>query len=565
MASQRLEVGKLVAQPFDAARAGFEALVTTLSTAETLSKTHSELEGLLQTDGAELMRELLQGHLTLRGPGRVPTGQVVGEDDVVRTHQRMRDRVLMTVFGAVLVARVAFGARKHDALMPLDGALNLPVERYSHGLRRLVAEETAKTSFEEVVATVAKTTAATIPKRQVEQLAVRAAQDFDAFYETRAVATPEEVAKTGEILVVTGDGKGVRMHRADLREATRKAAEQRAAERTGPARFSLGLPKPADVERDRKRMAEVAAVYTIQRFVRTPEDVVGELQRVQLVKQKRPRPEHKRVWASIRKSPEDVLQTAFDEALRRDPELRKTWVALVDGNETQFTILDSMASIYNVNLTVIIDIIHVIQYVWKAAFALNERGTPEAEKWVRERVLEILRGNASLVAAGMRRSATLRGLTVVSRTRIRFGMAYPRMLRDMPRGAEGIGVCAMSVRVKRRFCSPAAMAGVRWISGPSSCLMVRPPWCRQKLYTVTPIQVAATCTARSFEKPHVLRTFRLLKWRSVPLYRSTNDVLMLVDHADASSAAFSCSGVPNTRVRRTSTTWPFSRFLHTVA
>lgn len=47
---------------------------------------------------------------------------------------------------------------------------------------------------------------------------------------------------------------------------------------------------------------------------------------------------------------------------------------------------------------------------WKAAFAFHKDGTPEAEAWVSERLLHVLRGKSSDVAAGIRRSATLREL-----------------------------------------------------------------------------------------------------------------------------------------------------------
>ena len=65
---------------------------------------------------------------------------------------------------------------------------------------------------------------------------------------------------------------------------------------------------------------------------------------------------------------------------------------------------------YGVELTIILDFIHVAGYVWKAGFALFGRGTADAANWVCERLAEILRGKSSLVAAGMRRSATNRGL-----------------------------------------------------------------------------------------------------------------------------------------------------------
>ena len=71
------------------------------------------------------------------------------------------------------------------SLHPLDGQLNLPVEKYSHEVRRRVALEAAKGAFEAGVETLATYTGAHVPKRQFEELVVRAAQDFDAFYQAR--------------------------------------------------------------------------------------------------------------------------------------------------------------------------------------------------------------------------------------------------------------------------------------------------------------------------------------------------------------------------------------------
>ena len=60
---------------------------------------------------AEVMRQWLQARLTLQGPGDVEGGYVEGSDRVVRTNQRRRDRVLLTIFGEVVVGRTAHRAR----------------------------------------------------------------------------------------------------------------------------------------------------------------------------------------------------------------------------------------------------------------------------------------------------------------------------------------------------------------------------------------------------------------------------------------------------------------------
>jgi hypothetical protein len=79
-----------------------------------------------------------------------------------------------------------------ESLHPLDAELNLPDERYSLEMRRRVAEEAAKSSFDETLESIGKNTGGHVPKRQVEELVMRAAQDFDAFYQTRQ-ALPGEV------------------------------------------------------------------------------------------------------------------------------------------------------------------------------------------------------------------------------------------------------------------------------------------------------------------------------------------------------------------------------------
>jgi hypothetical protein len=391
----------VAANPFVPAREQFENLVARLDGEETRRMTHADVERLLRTDGTELLRRLFQGHLDARGVGEA-AGAVVGCDGKARTHARVSDRELVTVFGSVRLARMGYGQRQVKSLYPRDAELNVPPEIYSHGVRRQVAEETARGSFDEAVAAIERTTGADVAKRQTEELAARAATDFDAFYDSRAAATRAEAAKTAGILVLTTDGKGVVMRPESLREATRKAASER--QRKLRKRLSKGEKTST------RRMATVASVYTIAPLYRTPEDIVRDLDADKREAVRRPRPEHKRVWASVSKEPAEVIEEMFEEAERRDPKHGKAWVVLVDGNETQLRLIKETAARRGVKVTIQLDVIHVIEYLWRAAYCFSEEGTAEAEGWVTERLLELLRGKSSDVAAGIRRSATLRGL-----------------------------------------------------------------------------------------------------------------------------------------------------------
>lgn len=387
--------------PFAAAREKMERLIDRLSAPEALGLTHSELEQLIRRDGLELLRQLLQDHLDLRGPG-ARVGEVRDKEGHLLTHQRMHTRRLMTLFGPVEVHRLGYGDRGTSSLHPLDADLNLPKELYSLGVRRQAAEEAAKSSFDETTLALATTTGAEVPKRQIEEIVERAAVDFDAFYSDRQGRAITNAAEAGPILVLSMDGKGVVMRKEDLREPTRRKAEQRVHKMT--KRLARGE------KRNAKRMSTVAAVYTIEPFVREPQDIVRELAPVRDTAARRPRPENKRVWATLEKAPDEVVEEMAREAASRDPERRKQWVALVDGNEMQIRLLEEMAVRQGVELCIVLDLIHVIEYLWRAATCFCEEGSKEAEQWVSERLLRILEGRASDVAAGIRRSATRREL-----------------------------------------------------------------------------------------------------------------------------------------------------------
>jgi hypothetical protein len=147
------------------------------------------------------------------------------------------------------------------------------------------------------------------------------------------VQTADEAKAASEILVLQMDGKGIRMLKQDLREQTRLEAEKR-----NPR---MDHRRSSGEKAGSKRMSTVAAVYTIAPLVRTPEDIVRELKPKNEPQPARPRPEKKRVWASLEHSPETIVKQMFEEAARRDPQASKQRVALVDGNKTGDPIIGS--------------------------------------------------------------------------------------------------------------------------------------------------------------------------------------------------------------------------------
>jgi hypothetical protein len=113
----------------------------------------------------------------------------------------------MTIFGEVIVSRIAYGGRKITSLKPLDGELNLPWEKYSHGLAEKVSQTVAFNGFDKTEELIKENTGGKIPKRQLEEIAQKSAHDFELFYE--AQQKQDTGKETGERMVLTMDGKGV--------------------------------------------------------------------------------------------------------------------------------------------------------------------------------------------------------------------------------------------------------------------------------------------------------------------------------------------------------------------
>ena len=433
--------------------------------------TLNDLEQFLNDEGREILRRCIQGFLDERGPGAVDQS-VIDAKDLKHTHLRMDTRSVTTTFGDVTVTRQGYGGRGLESLHPLDAELNLSEKSYSHQLHREIADLVAQLSYDEVKATIQKQTGVTVPKRQLEECAHRAARDFELFYKQQRVATTLEVKASSQIMVLSTDQKGVPMRMADLLEATRKAAEKRNPRLEH--RRSKG-EKPHT-----KRLSTVAAVYTIAPFVRTPEQIVGEMGTVHEVVSQRPRPEDKRVWASVKQPLDEIVIEAFDEATRRDPNQTKQWVALVDGSETQLNTIKLAAKEYSLSLVIILDIIHVLEYLWKAAFAFYKEGEPAAESWVKERLLKILRGESSWVAAGMRRSATLNELSAKQREPIDkcadYLLKYAPYLRYDQYLAKGYPIATGVIEGACRYLVKDRMeiTGARWsLQGAEDVLRLR--------------------------------------------------------------------------------------------
>lgn len=101
---------------------------------------------------------------------------------------------------------------------------------------------------------------------------------------------------------------------------------------------------------------------------------------------------------------QEVIDDAFAEALRRDPDHERRWVVLLDGNLDQIDRVKRAARSVGATITIVLDVVHVIEYLWRAAYAFHEDSTIVAERWVEDQLLKLLAGTSGgAIAKSLRR------------------------------------------------------------------------------------------------------------------------------------------------------------------
>lgn len=392
----------------------FEALdelAAKISSTEFAGASFGDVEAEIHKKGMEVLRKMAQGYLNQCRVTEVKMKSVIGEEGEIRTHRRPNcSRKMESKFGEVTVERIGYRGPELSFVFPVDAGLNLPPNKYSHGLQDEVAHLVAIESFDETLESLERQGGGILPKRQLQGVCAELVQDFEEFY-----AQPLEPSATEEerILVITADGKGVSMHNQDLREATRAIAEK--AKKKKKTRLQPGEKK------SRKRMATVVSVYEIAPYYRTPEQIIGINEETL---PPRPKPENKRVWANITEDMGTVIGQGFKEALKRDPDQQMKWVVLIDGQTELINQVLIQAEKNEVSVIITQDIIHVIEYLWKAAHVLHPEDPEKREQWVKGRTFELMNGKAQNVASGLRRAATREGLDQKKRETVDIAANY---------------------------------------------------------------------------------------------------------------------------------------------
>ena len=291
--------------------------------------------------------------------------------------ERLKGRDYLTVFGAMELDRHYYHKDGGSGVFPLDEATNLPDAHYSYFVQELLEQRLGRMTYEEAVSELGSLFGLPLRKHTAKDIAPTIAAHADPFYEALGTPPPETEA---DILVAAVDGKGVPIVKDE------------------PAEHKVRLGKGEKL--GRKKEAVVAAVYTIKPHVRTAEDIVREV-RDKEPAPKRPKPQNKHVRATLQ-GKEDAFAAVRAEVERRDPRGEKKRACLMDGSRP----LWALALLILKGFTFILDLFHALEYLWKAAHVFHAETSPEAEAFVRERLLDLLRGKVGYVIGGLRQMLT---------------------------------------------------------------------------------------------------------------------------------------------------------------
>ena len=390
-------------------------LAAELTGAGAAAMTLEAMEQLVVVRGRELLRAVFQFGLDAGADAEVRLPEVAGADGVRRTPAgRDHARTIVTTVGQVQVRRIGYRAKGKargkgvPALFPRDAVLNLPPRRYSWPLQQLAALSARDGAYGLAQEFVRAATGITIGKRQLEEIAAAAAADVAAFYAGPAfpggpgqLPAPQP-GQTGQgkrlPLVLSADGKGVAMR-----------PESRRTRTTAPGkRVKNFSTRPGIGEKGHKRIAEVTCVFDVIPQPRTPEQVMAGHHGADGKKEDKPAPKavSRRYRVDIAADRSAAISWAFDEGEGRDPGHDRDWIALVDGDNHQINLMEAEAAARGITgLTILIDLIHVLEYLWKAAWAFHQPRDPAIETWTITQATAILHGRTAEVITRIRQLA----------------------------------------------------------------------------------------------------------------------------------------------------------------
>jgi len=415
--------------------------------------------------------EALRGFIAGQGHGDVGETFTMPDGQELKRLESTHRRSYQSIFGEYVLDRVVYGSREGQKIefVPLDHRLQLPESEFSYVLQDWNQALGVEHSFAGVDETIQMILGLNQSVDSLERMNRQMAADVEGFRLSRQAPPAEE---EGQIVVVSMDNKGIPM---------RRPAETRPE----------GSHRKKGEKANKKQMATVGAVYTVDPKMRTPDEVVAALfgdtkNKKPKQKNKPPVAQHKRVWSSLTMEREGQIELGEDvvwkwlvqEEARRNPKGDKDLVCLMDGQQSLWNGRESYLP--REDVVEILDLLHVTPRLWEAAHLFHREGSDGASTFVRQRLLGILKGQAGYVIGGMRQMGTKQKLRGHKANKLRVLCNYLEKNRDRMKYdeylASGYPIASGIIEGACRHVVKDRMerAGMRWsVTGAQAMLDLR--------------------------------------------------------------------------------------------
>ena len=434
------------------ARDQFEGLLERVIQAAQEETAMHEIERTLFRSLLALGRTLLMHFLAEKGRG--DCGPCLPLDDgPLRLRGEVASRPYRSIFGEVSIDRYVYGDST-DGVAPLDAALNLPEWKYSYLLQEWGLSFACKEAYSEAGQTLEQILGAGLAVGTLERLSKKVAVNVSPFRRKQPLPEAEEEAA---FVVATVDCKGVPLTR-EKGTVTKQGKRRTKGEK-----------------KTKKKMACVGAVYSIDPFERTPEQILDEVQR-KASAVNRPIPYEKRVQAELLDDKASLFESLAQQVHQRQSDDPKPVLFLSDGEQ----VLRTLKQQYLPEAIDILDLWHVMEYLWKGAHVFHAEGSTAAEDWVGQRLQMLLQGKVGYVIGGLKQMRTKHALKGAQRKALDSIITYFQNNRTRMRYDEylaagypiGSGVAEGACRhlVKDRM----ERTGMRWtVEGAQAILDLR--------------------------------------------------------------------------------------------
>ncbi len=352
-----------------------------------------------------LGKSLLEESISNHGTGKIE-GNLTSNNHELK-YCGTKETTYLSIFGESKFSRAYYWAKGcSGGVHPLDAKLNLPATKYSYFLGNFLNRGVADQTYDEVNENYSKLFGINISKKTQEAIALSAGKEFDEFVR---IKEPLDMTLEGEIICIQADCKGIRMVSSEKPDEGKNEPNGKSYKKGKGEKDGL------------RKMAVATGDYSFTPEKRTPEELINALMKDDTGRDKvKEREQRKTLRENGETIPGTPINTqvsatmaskeiAFFEltnrVIQRDPSESKPIVALIDGEkklETELRLSLETANQGHRLDCVILDVIHMIEYLWKAGTTLYGEKGNDRLLWVRKQGLAVLEGRVGRVIGALR-------------------------------------------------------------------------------------------------------------------------------------------------------------------